>query len=230
MWIVNSQKMLWLCVLCVAACFALPQPVRHVQASAQARVTTQQTEPAYRLKPGDKLSVRFLHQPELNDAAVLVRPDGLISLQIVDEIHAAGLTAPQLKKAIEKAYSEILLEPVVTVSLIEFVAPRAFVSGQVTKPGSYDLRNGQTVWQAIALAGGFTRDAHRKMVLHARPVGERTLKVTVIDLTQLLTPGTQESDLKLEDGDYLFVPDSKLSRFNRVVEAFRSLVPGFRIN
>lgn len=230
MWIVNSQKMLWLCVLCVAACFALPQPVRHVQASAQARVTTQQTEPAYRLKPGDKLSVRFLHQPELNDAAVLVRPDGLITLQIVDEIHAAGLTAPQLKKAIEKAYSEILLEPVVTVSIIEFVAPRAFVSGQVTKPGSYDLRNGQTVWQAIALAGGFTRDAHRKMVLHARPVGERTLKVTVIDLTQLLTPGTQESDLKLEDGDYLFIPDSKLSRFNRVVEAFRSLVPGFRIN
>lgn len=183
----------------------------------------------YRVKVGDKLSVRFLHQPELNELSLVVRPDGMITLQIVDEIRAQGLTAQELKKVIEKAYSEVLLEPVVTVSLLEFVAPRVFVSGQVTKPGSYDLRNGQTVWQAVTLAGGFTRDAHRKMVLHARPVGERTLKVTVIDLNQLVATDSKGQDITLEDGDYVFVPDSKLSKFNRIIEAFRSLLPGFTI-
>ncbi len=227
MWIVSYQKMLLLGFL--SAVFLLVSSSSQAHSYAQATAAPPKAAGAYRVKTGDKLSVRFLHQPELNEAAVIVRPDGMITLQIVDEIRAAGLTAQELKKAIEKAYSEILLEPVVTVSLLEFVAPHAFVSGQVTKPGSYELRSGQTVWQAIALAGGFTRDAHRKMVLHARPVGERTLKVTVIDLTQVLTPSGKEPDLKLEDGDYVFVPDSKLSRFNRVVEAFRSLLPGFTI-
>lgn len=190
---------------------------------------TRRADNDYRVKIGDKLSIRFLHQPELNELSVVVRPDGMITLQIVDEIRAQGLTAYELKKVIEKAYSEILLEPVVTVSLVEFVAPRVFVSGQVTKPGSYDLRNGQTVWQAVTLAGGFTRDAHRKMVLHARPVGERTLKVTVIDLNQLVATESKGQDITLEDGDYVFVPDSKISKFNRVIEAFRALLPGFTI-
>lgn len=200
-----------------------------INAQSFAKTAGPESKSAYRVKKGDKLSIRFLHQPELNEASVTVRPDGMITLQIVEEIRAEGLTAQELKKVIEKAYGETLLNPVVTVSIIEFVASRVFVSGQVTKPGSYDLRNGQTVWQAVALAGGFTREAHRKMVLHARPVGERTLKVTVVDLNQLLAPGSKEQDIQLEDGDYVFVPDSKLSRFSRIIEAFRSLLPGFTI-
>jgi protein involved in polysaccharide export with SLBB domain len=225
MWIVSSQKIF--CAFLVA--LWLVTVPSQAQRAADSVATTAKPDGAYRVKTGDKLSVRFLHQPELNETAVIVRPDGMITLQIVNDIRAAGLTAQELKQAIEKAYSEILLEPVVTVSLVEFVAPRAFVSGQVTKPGSYELRNGQTVWQAIALAGGFTRDAHRKMVLHARPIGERTLKVTVIDVTQMLTPDGKTPDLQLEDGDYVFVPDSKLSKFNRIIESFRSILPGFTI-
>ncbi|HEX4948215.1 MAG TPA: polysaccharide biosynthesis/export family protein [Blastocatellia bacterium] len=226
----SYQKVLSLGAFCILLWWAVE--LSHAQTyvgTASAASAASSPVGAYRVKPGDKLSIRFLHQPELNEAAAVLRPDGMITLQIIDEIRAAGLTAQELKKAIEKAYSEVLLDPVVTVSIVEFVAPRAFVSGQVTKPGSYELRSGQTVWQAITLAGGFTRDAHRKMVLHARPVGERTLKVTVIDLTQLLTPDSKVPDLTLEDGDYVFVPDSKLSRFNRVIEAFRSLLPGFTI-
>jgi protein involved in polysaccharide export with SLBB domain len=207
--------------------FGLTNAATNAQSFAKAAEPASQA--AYRVKKGDKLSIRFLHQPELNEASVTVRPDGMITLQIVEEIRAEGLTAQELKKVIEKAYGETLLNPVVTVSIIEFVAARVFVSGQVAKPGSYDLRNGQTVWQAVALAGGFTREAHRKMVLHARPVGARTLKVTVVDLNQLLAPGSQEQDIQLEDGDYVFVPDSKLSRFSRIIEAFRSLLPGFTI-
>ena len=59
---------------------------------------------------------------------------------MVDEIKVEGLTARELKTALEKAYREILLDPEITVNVIEFVAPHVFVGGQVAKPGSYDLR------------------------------------------------------------------------------------------
>jgi polysaccharide biosynthesis/export protein len=187
------------------------------------------TESAYRLRRGDKLSVRFLYHSELNEPSLVVRPDGFISLQMVDDVRAAGLTAAELKAAIERAYAEILLSPVITVSVLEFVAPRVYVSGQVARPGSYALRDGNTLLQAIALAGGFTPAAHRKLVLHARSTGERQLRVAAIDVTRLMAPGSRVNEIELGDGDYVFVPDSKLSKFSRVVEAFSFAVPGFNL-
>lgn len=183
----------------------------------------------YRIHKGDKLSIKFLYQPELNEPSIIVRPDGFISLQMIDDVKAEGLTAQELKAALERAYSESLINPVISVSLLEFVAPRVMVGGQVQRPGSYPLREGQTLLQAIMLAGGFTREAHRKMVLHARPVGEHELKVTAVDVGRLLKPNSPERELVLEDGDYVFVPDSKLSKLTRVIDAFRFAVPGFSI-
>lgn len=183
----------------------------------------------YRLHKGDHISVRFLYHQELSEPNLVVRPDGLISLQMIEDIRAEGLTTAELKASLEKAYSEILLSPVISISIIEFVAPRVYVNGQVAKPGSYELRAGNSLLQAIALAGGFTPGAHRKLVLHARPIGERQLQVVAVDMTKMLTPGTHAQDIELQDGDYIFVPDSKLSQFSRVVEAFRFAVPGFTV-
>jgi len=209
-----------LCLLAVAT--PAQQRARTVAEPAPA-------ENSYRIRKGDKLSIRFLYQPELNEPAAAVRPDGFITLQMIDDVKAEGLTTAELKAKIEQAYGETLLNPVVSVSVIEFVAPRIFVGGQVAKPGSYELRAGQTVLQAVILAGGFTHDAHRKMVLHARPIGERELKVTVIDITRLMTPGSAEREALLQDGDYVYVPDSKISKLTRMIDAFRFAVPGFAI-
>jgi protein involved in polysaccharide export with SLBB domain len=183
----------------------------------------------YQIHKGDKLSIKFLYQPELSDAAVVVRPDGKISLPMVDEIKVEGLTAQQLKKLLEKSYREILLDPEINVSIVEFVPQRFFVGGQVFKPGSYDIRAGQTVLQAIILAGGFTPDAHRKYVLHARQIGNKELKVTAIDVTKILQAGDRKEETLLQDGDYIFIPNSKLSKFNSIVTAFRSIMPGYAI-
>ncbi len=184
-------------------------------------------EQDYRIHKGDKLSVKFLYQPELSDAAVVVRPDGKISLSMIPELKAEGLTVKELKAVVEKAYAEILLAPEINITLVEFVPQRVFVGGQVTKPGSYDLRAGQTLLQAVILAGGFTPDAHRKMVLLARPVNERELKVEAIDLTKLLKPGAGQPEIFLQDGDYVFVPNSKLSKMTSIISAFRAFVPGY---
>jgi protein involved in polysaccharide export with SLBB domain len=184
---------------------------------------------AYRIRQGDKLGVKFVYHPELSDAAVVVRPDGMISLPLVDEVRAEGLTVGELKAKIERAYAESLVNPVIVVSLVEYVAPRVFVGGQVGKPGGYELRQGQTVLQAVILAGGFTREAHRKTVLHARPAAGGGLKITAVDVTKLLKPGGTGPELSLQDGDYVFVPDSKMSRVSQMTEALRFAMPGFGI-
>jgi polysaccharide export outer membrane protein len=183
----------------------------------------------YRIRKGDKLNIKFLYQPELSEAALVVRPDGKISLPMIEELKAEGLTARELKTALEKAYREILLDPEITVNVVEFVAPRVFVTGQVVKPGSYDLRAGQTLFQIVSLAGGFTREAHRKQILHARPINERELKVVVVDVTKLLKPGNNKFDLQLQDGDYIYVPDSKMSKLSTILNAFRAVAPGYGI-
>lgn len=194
-----------------------------------AQTAPTQPAPDYRLRKGDKLSIKFLYQPELSEAALVVRPDGKISLPMIEELKAEGLTVKELKTALEKAYREVLLDPEITVNVVEFVAPRVFVGGEVAKPGSYDLRAAQTLLQAIILAGGFTDGAHRKQVLHARPINERELKVVAVDITKLLKTGDKKQEIFLQDGDYIFIPNSKLAKFANVVAAFRTLVPGYGI-
>lgn len=183
----------------------------------------------YRLRVGDKLSVKFLYHPELSEASLIVRPDGCISLQIIGDEKVEGLTVEEIKARLEKAYQEILLRPEINVALLEFVPQRFYVSGQVNKPGSFELRAGNTLLQAIALAGGFTNQAHRSSVIHARPTGNKQLKLTLIDVTKLLKSSGPAAELELQDGDYIFVPDSKLSKMSRIVEAFRVAVPGYGI-
>lgn len=207
------------CVVCLLCLPAL--------AFAQARQTESTPDGGYRIRQGDKLSVKFLYHPELTDTSLIVRPDGFISLQLIDDIKAEGLTVTQLKKRLEKAYEEILLTPVITVTLVEYVPPRVFIGGQVNKPGRYDLRDAQTLIQVIFLAGGFTRDANRRMVLHARPDGSRDWRFQSANVLKILSRKGEEKDIVLQDGDYIYIPDSKISQINKAVEGFRGLFPRF---
>ncbi|HEX8195285.1 MAG TPA: polysaccharide biosynthesis/export family protein [Pyrinomonadaceae bacterium] len=181
----------------------------------------------YRIKQGDKLSVKFLYHPELNEVSVVVRPDGFISLQMIDDSKAEGLTISELKAQLEKSYNEILLKPVLTVALLEFVAPRVFIGGQVNKPGRYDLREGQTLVQVIFLAGGFTTDANRKMVIHARPNGSGDWEIQSANVLKVINQQGEQKDIALQDGDYIFIPDSKISQINKAVETVRGFLPRF---
>lgn len=181
----------------------------------------------YRIKQGDKLSVKFLYHPELNEVSLVVRPDGFISLQMIDDAKAEGLTVAELKARLEKTYNEILLKPVITVTLLEFVAPHVYIGGQVNKPGRYDLRDGQTLVQVIFLAGGFTGDANRKMVVHARPASSGDWQIQAANVLKVINQQGDQKDIRLQDGDYIFVPDSKISQFNKAVETFRGLLPRF---
>lgn len=179
----------------------------------------------YRIKQGDKLSVKFLYHPELNETSLVVPPDGLVNLQMIDALKVENLTVPEFKAQLERAYNEILLKPVITVTLLEFVAPRVYIGGQVNKPGRYDLRDGQTLLQVIFLAGGFARDANRKMVIYGRPDGNGDWKIQSTNVLKIINQQDGQNDIVLQDGDYIFVPDSKISQINKAIEGFRGLLP-----
>jgi len=219
----------WPTLLSSVAFLALIFNPAPAQQSASEAETSPSVNDSYRILSGDKLSVKFLYHPEFNEPLIVVRPDGFITLSIVDEVMARGLTIAELKASIEKAYSETLLKPVVSINLIEFVAPHIYVGGQVTKPGRYELRDGRTLMQAIILAGGFTREANRKLVLHARRTGEGKLKMTTFNVLQMLSDSKTGPEVPLQNNDYVFVPDSKISRISRVIEAFRAAIPGIGI-
>jgi len=219
----------WLTLLSSVAFLVLIFSPALAQQSASEAETSPSVNDSYRILSGDKLSIKFLYHPELNEPSVVVRPDGFITLLIVDEVMARGLTVAELKSSIEKAYSETLLKPVVSVNLIEYVAPHIYVGGQVAKPGRYELRDGRTLVQAIILAGGFTREANRKMVLHARRADAGKLKMTTFNVLQMLSDSKTEPEALLQDNDYVFVPDSKISKISRLIEAFRAAIPGIGI-
>ncbi|MFN2501627.1 MAG: polysaccharide biosynthesis/export family protein [Pyrinomonadaceae bacterium] len=181
----------------------------------------------YRIRQGDKLSVKFFTNPDLNEPTLTVRPDGYISLQIINEIRAEGLTTSELKTKLEKAYDETLLTPIITVSVIDFVAPHVFISGYVAKPGRYEVRDAKTLMELIAMAGGFTREANRKMVVHARPDGSGDWRIQPANVADILKRNSKQRDVILRDGDHVYVPESKMSQFTRAVESFRGLLPRY---
>ncbi len=216
---------------CIAGAFALTLLILPFSAAAQTAVRPPASQasaaPAvYRIQKGDKLSIKFFSHPELNEPTMVVRPDGFITPQLIGEVRAEGMTVEQLKSLLEREYVEFLLAPMITVAVVEFVAPRVFVGGQVNRPGKYELREASTAVQAIFLAGGFTGDAHRSMVVHARPNDRGDWDIETLNVLKMMKRDGGEKDVELRDGDYLFIPDSKIARMNKAVEAFRAFVPG----
>lgn len=211
----------WLTQMLLALVAALPVTA---QTLIEPQSVTQEAE-SYLIRSGDKLSIKFPYHKELNEESLTVRPDGYITLATIGDVRVNGQTVAQLKRRLEKEYSEVLVNPVISVNLIEFQMAHIFVGGQVQKAGSFELRAGQTLMQAIILAGGFTNDANRRMVLHARPTGDGKLKVTQHDALTMISDTKKAYDLRLQDGDYIFVPDAKLTKISRVMDAFRSVVP-----
>ncbi len=179
----------------------------------------------YQIKPGDKLSIKFFNHPELSEADLMIRPDGFISMQMIGDIKVDGLTAAQLKNKLEKDYVEILLNPIISINITDFVPPAIYIGGQIGRPGKYSLRDGNSIIKVIFMAGGFTENANRKMVLFARGGADGKWQINKVNVLDLIKKSPDERDITLSDGDYIFVPDSKLSKFTKVLESFQSVFP-----
>src|SRR5256885_2228973 len=120
--------------------------------------TFSQRYPQYQLHINDLLEVNFDLTPEFNQS-VRVAPDGYISLRGVSPVYVEGLTVTHAADTIKRAYATILHNPVISIVLKEYEHPFFIVTGEVQKPGKFDVGNQTTVAEAIGIAGGFTADA-----------------------------------------------------------------------
>lgn len=167
--------------------------------------------PRYQVNTGDVMVLNFNFTPEFNQT-VTVQPDGFITLQGIGDMHVAGETMPEIHANLMKAYSKILRQPVISVTLQNFQSPYFLALGQVSKPGKYDLRGDTSLSDAVAIAGGFTSMAKDSQVLLFRRVNNSWVSVRKVNLKHMLRSGDLNEDLYLQPGDMLYVPQNLISK------------------
>lgn len=171
----------------------------------------QQRNPRYKLRKGDSFDVDFAMTPEFNQV-VAVQPDGYITLKAIGSMYVEGQTVPELTQTLTNAYTKILHEPVIAVSLKDFEKPYFIASGQVARPGKYDLRGDLTVTEAVAIAGGFDDKSKHSQVVLFHPVPTGGFEAKVINVKKLMASKDMSEDIRLQPGDMLFVPQNSLSK------------------
>jgi len=171
--------------------------------------------PRYRLNRSDVLSLSFALAPEFNQN-VTVQPDGFITLQGVGSICVLGLTLPETVAAIKNAYSKILHDPIIDVDLTDFQRAYFIVTGQVGKPGQYDLRYDLTVSEAIAVAGGFLPTAKTQVFLYRRSQNG-WVEAKELKLKDFLHGKNVAEDAEMRPGDMIFVPEKTITKIRKYV-------------
>jgi polysaccharide biosynthesis/export protein len=172
------------------------------QGTASTAATT--TDASYRIGPQDVVRIDVWKETEIS-RSVPVRPDGKISLPLLNDVQAAGLTAMELANAISEGLKKFITNPQVTVSVTEINSRRVYVTGEVTRPGAFPLLPNMTVLQALTSAGGFTQFARIKNIYVLRNEGGKQVKhpFNYKDVVKGLHP---EDNITLQPGDTIVVP------------------------
>jgi polysaccharide biosynthesis/export protein len=146
------------------------------KAAAKAQTATPQAAGSgYVISPGDVLDIQVWQEPNVSKA-VPVRPDGKISLPLLDDVQAAGLTATALTAALTERLKKFISDPQVTVIVSQVNSQRFYITGEVTRGGTYPLEPGMTVLQGLASAGGFTAFANVKKIYVLRQENGKQVK------------------------------------------------------
>jgi len=195
------------------------------QASQNSGPALEERHPRYVLQREDVLLLTFPLTPEINQT-VTVQPDGYINLQNAPSVYAQGLTAPELVLAIKKAYTGILNSPIVDVDIQDFQKPFFTVSGQVGKPGQYELRSDITVAEAIAVAGGMTMQTAKTQVFLFHRTSTNWVEVRKVNLKDILSGKHVNEDATIQPGDMVYVPEKFIANFRKYVPYSLTAVGG----
>jgi polysaccharide export outer membrane protein len=171
--------------------------------------------PRYVIQREDVLLISFPLSPELNQT-VTVQPDGFINLQTAGSLHVQGMTVPGIMEALKEAYAGILHDPSINVDLEDFQKPFFTVTGQVGKPGQYELRSDITVAEAIAVAGGLQSTAKTQVFLFHRTSND-WFQVEKLNLKTIFNGKNVNEDATIRPGDMIFVPENYITKFRRYV-------------
>lgn len=182
-----------------------------------------QTRP-YILQVGDVIDIKFYRAAELNEAMVIIRPDGKISLQYVRDVQATGLEPMELARRLSELYASELRDPSVTVIVREFANQRIYVDGEVKTPKEVPLRGPMTALQALSQAGGCLTTAEVKKVFLVRYHQAKEIReVKLLNLEKV------EEDVLLEPLDLVYVPRRGIGDANLFIEQYiYNMVPGLK--
>ncbi len=173
----------------------------------------------YRVQVGDALDIKLFYHPELNES-VTVRPDGRISLQLVHEVQAAGLTPEQLRQHLRDKYAGQISQPEIAVIVRSFTAQKVYVDGEVGKPGLVPLAGPMTVLQSLAMAGGLKDTARTGEVILIRRGPENRPSTVVVNVEKAIDGTDLSQDLALQPADIVFVPKSAIANVNVWVDQY----------
>ena len=162
-----------------------------------------QAGPDYRMGPEDVLRVSVWENKELT-LDLVVRPDGKISMPLIQDVVAEGQTALELSNTIHERLLAFIKEPQVSVIVLQVNAPKYYVIGNVAKPGTYSLRTETSMLQALALAGGFTQFASPRSIKLIRNTDGKQ-EVRKVNYNKIIDDDG-EGNYLLKSGDTVVVP------------------------
>jgi polysaccharide biosynthesis/export protein len=158
----------------------------------------------YIIGPEDVLYI-YVWKEENLSRSVPVRMDGMISIPLVDDIKAAGMTPLQLKEVLLTKLREFVETPDVTVIVSEANSYKVYVQGEVKTPGVFKLRSETTIVQLIIMAGGFTDWANQKKITIMRKEGGKDTRI-VVNYKKIVEGDEGAKDVMLKSGDIIIIP------------------------
>jgi len=161
-------------------------------------------DPNYVIGPQDVLDINVWKEPTVS-RTVPVRPDGKISLPLLDDVQAAGLTPMQLSDSLTEKLKKFMAQPEVTVIVTQINSQRVYVIGSVARPGAYPLTPAMTILQALSSAGGFTQFANEKKIFLLRTVGGKQTKF-YFNYKDVINGKHSYQNLTIVAGDTIVVP------------------------
>jgi polysaccharide biosynthesis/export protein len=173
-------------------------------ATAKTTAAAPATDSDYKIGPQDVLRIDVWKEPDITRIAP-VRPDGRISLPLLNDVQAAGLTPSQLAATLTEGLRKFITNPQVTVSVSEINSRRVYVTGEVTKPGAFPLLPNMTVLQALSSSGGFSQFAKIKGIYVLRVEDGKQVKHP-FNYKDVVSGKKPELNIPLQPGDVIVVP------------------------
>lgn len=204
--------------------------ITSLKEEAGARPELQAVGRPYRIKRGDTIDIRSFKNPEINDE-LTVRPDGYISLLLLDDVYVSGLSPSELDRLLTEKYREHFLDPELTVILnqiIEVMESRVYVGGEVGNPQEIPLLVPTTVLQAIIATGGFLHTAKSQNVVLVRKGDQNEPIIYSLNLSKIKGGKPVPDNIYLQPFDIVYVPATKVAKVGIFVEQhINMIVPDF---
>ena len=213
---------LFVMLVCLTACapntVVNPAPLGKFEESARMAPKSD-----YLIGVGDTLDIKFLYNPELNELAVPVRPDGRISLQLAADVQAANQTPNQLRKVLAEKYASEINKPEIAVIVRTFTSHKVFVDGEVLFPGTVPIQGPTQLVEAISLARGFRESARLSNVIVIRKDVNGKAMSTNIDYRKIIDGSDLSQNITLLPYDIVYVPKSVIANIDKFVSEYINL-------